>query len=103
MRLATSFALGTLKLKIYSFLLWLLLATSIWALAIAGAGYTFGTAIHYLVSRLQIFVTVIVAVIIALILAYRWFWGWTERQVNASVGPGTGFQNSETFILDGRP
>ena len=99
MRLATSFALGTLKLKIFSFLLWLLLATGIWAIAIAGAGYTMGAAIHYLISRMQIFVTVIVAVIVAFILAYRWFWGWTDRQLNHRTVPEPVSQNFDAFHL----
>ena len=102
MRLATSFALGTLRIKTVSYLLWLLLAISLWALGIATAGYTFGTVIHYLVSRLQIFMTVAVAVIIALILAYRRLWGWTARQVYGSVAPEPAFHNSKTYH-PGRP
>jgi hypothetical protein len=47
----------------------------------AAAGYIFGAAIQYLVSRLEIFLTVTVAAVIALLVAYRWFWGWTERQI----------------------
>jgi hypothetical protein len=51
----------------------------------AFAGYVFGAAIQYLVSRLEILLTVGVAIVIALIVAYRWFWGWTERQVCKSA------------------
>jgi membrane protein DedA with SNARE-associated domain len=96
MRLATSFVLGTLKLNIFSFIFWLLLAISIWAIVIATAGYTLGIAIHYLVSRMQILLTLIAAVIVALILAYRWVWRWTERQANPSA-PEPVSQNSDTF------
>jgi membrane protein DedA with SNARE-associated domain len=85
MRLVTCLVLGTLKLRTAPFVLWQLLAVSIWALSMAAAGYVFGAAIQYLVSRLEIFLTVTVAVAIALVLAYRWFWGWTERQVCHSV------------------
>jgi membrane protein DedA with SNARE-associated domain len=80
MRLVTSLVLGTLRLKTLSFILWQLLAVSIWAVGMAAAGYTFGAAIQYLVSRLEIFLTVTAAVIIILISAYRWLWSWTERQ-----------------------
>lgn len=96
MRLVTSFVLGTLKLNIFSFIFWLLLAISIWAIVIAAAGYTLGVAIHYLVSRMQILLTLIAALIVALILAYRWVWQWTERQVNHST-PEPVSQNSDTF------
>jgi membrane protein DedA with SNARE-associated domain len=81
MRLVTCLVLGTLRLKTVPFVLWQLLACSIWALGMAGAGYIFGAAIQYLVSRLEIFLTVSVAAVIALLVAYRWFWGWTERQI----------------------
>jgi membrane protein DedA with SNARE-associated domain len=81
MRLVTCLVLGTLRLKTVPFVLWQLLACSIWALGMAAAGYIFGTAIQYLVSRLEIFLTVTVAAVIALLVAYRWFWGWTERQI----------------------
>lgn len=82
MRLATCFALGTLKLKTVSFIFWLLLALSVWAAGVAAAGYTFGAMVHYLVSRLQIFLTVIIIGILALVLIFRWFWKWTEHRVN---------------------
>ncbi len=85
MRLVTCLVLGTLRLKTLAFVLWQLLAVSIWALGMALAGYAFGTAIQYLVSRLEILLTVTVAVVIGLVLAYRWFWGWTERQVSQSA------------------
>jgi membrane protein DedA with SNARE-associated domain len=81
MRLVTCLVLGTLRLKTVPFVLWQLLACSIWALGMAAAGYIFGTAIQYLVSRLEIFLTVTVAAVIALLVGYRWFWGWTERQI----------------------
>jgi membrane-associated protein len=81
MRLVTCLALGTLRLRTTSFILWQLLACSVWALGMAAAGYVFGTAIQYLVSRLEILLTVLLAVGILLILVYRWFWCWTERQV----------------------
>jgi membrane protein DedA with SNARE-associated domain len=81
MRLVTCLVLGTLRLKIVPFVLWQLLACIIWALGMAAAGYIFGAAIQYLVSRLEIFLTVSVAAVIALLVAYRWFWGWTERQI----------------------
>jgi hypothetical protein len=44
------------------------------------AGYAFGTAIQYLISRLEILLTASLALVIGLIAAYRWFWAWTERQ-----------------------
>jgi membrane protein DedA with SNARE-associated domain len=81
MRLVTCLVLGTLRLKTVPFILWQLLAVGIWALGMAAAGYVFGAAIQYLVSRLEILFTVAIAVVIGLIVAYRWFWGWTERQV----------------------
>ena len=85
MRLVTCLVLGSLRLKAIPFVLWQLLAVSIWALGMAMAGYAFGTAIQYLVSRLEILLTVALAVIIGLVLAYRWFWTWTERQVCTSA------------------
>ena len=85
MRLVTSLALGTLKLNTLSFILWQLLAVSIWAGGMAVAGYTFGAAIQYLVSRMEIFLTVTAAVIIILISAYRWLWSWTERQAYHAI------------------
>lgn len=103
MRLVTSFALGTLQIKTLSFILWLLLATSLWALGVASAGYTMGVAIHYLISRMQIFLTVTVTVIVAFILAYRWFWKWTERQVRHCTVPEPVCQNFETFQLKRPP
>jgi membrane protein DedA with SNARE-associated domain len=87
MRLVTCLALGSLRLKTIPFILWQILAISIWATALALAGYTFGTAIQFLVSRAQIFFTVAAALIIALISAYRWFWFWTERQVAQVEAP----------------
>ncbi len=81
MRLVTCLVLGTLRLRTVPFILWQLLACSVWALSMAAAGYIFGAAIQYLVSRLEIFLTVSVAVVIILVVVYRWFWGWTERQV----------------------
>jgi len=81
MRLVTCLALGTLRLKPAPFILWQIVACSIWAVGMAAAGYAFGTAIQYLVSRLELLLTVTVAVLLALILAYRRFWCWTERQV----------------------
>jgi membrane protein DedA with SNARE-associated domain len=80
MRLVTCLVLGTLRFRTGPFIVWQLLACSIWALGMAAAGYVFGTAIQYLVSRLEIVLTVSIAVVIALLLAYRWFWAWTERQ-----------------------
>ena len=81
MRLVTCLVLGSLRLKTIPFILWQLLAISVWATVLAVAGYTFGAAIQYLFSRMEIFLTVAAAVIIALISAYRWFWLWTEQQV----------------------
>jgi membrane protein DedA with SNARE-associated domain len=81
MRLVTCLVLGSLKLKTIPFILWQLLAVSIWALGMALAGYAFGAAIQSLVSRLEILVTVAVAVIIALVVAYRCFWAWTEKEL----------------------
>jgi membrane protein DedA with SNARE-associated domain len=85
MRLVTCLVLGTLRLRITPFILWQVLSCTVWALGMAAAGYVFGTAIQYLVSSLEIFLTVFLAVIIGLVLAYRWFWGWTERQVCQSA------------------
>jgi membrane protein DedA with SNARE-associated domain len=85
MRLVTCLVLGTLRLKTAPFVLWQLLACSIWALGMAAAGYVFGAAIQYLVSRLEIFLTVAIPVAIALVLVYRWFWSWTEQQICNTV------------------
>ncbi len=80
MRLVTCLTLGTLGLNTRAFVLWQLLACSLWALGMAAAGYVFGAAIQHLVSHLEILLTILVAVILLLIGLYRWFWCWTERQ-----------------------
>lgn len=85
MRLVTSLALGTLRLNTLSFILWQLMAVSIWAGGMAAAGYTFGVAIQYLVSRMEILLTVAAAFIVILIFAYRWLWSWTERQTYHAI------------------
>jgi membrane protein DedA with SNARE-associated domain len=82
MRLVTCLALGSLRLKTVTFIFWQLLAISIWATTLAVAGYTFGATIQYLVSRAELFLTVAAGVIIILISAYRWFWLWTEHQID---------------------
>jgi membrane protein DedA with SNARE-associated domain len=82
MRLITCLTLGSLRLKTVTFIFWQLLAISIWATALALAGYTFGATIQYLVSRAELFFTVAAGVIVVLITAYRCFWLWTERQID---------------------
>ncbi len=95
MRLVTCLTLGTLGLSTRAFVLWQLLACSLWALGIAAAGYAFGTAIQHLVSRLEFLLTVLVAVALLLFAAYRWFWCWTERQ---TAGCLTVIKTSEAAV-----
>ncbi len=85
MRLVTCLVLGTLRLRTGPFIVWQLVSCTVWALGMAVAGYIFGAAIQYLVSRLEILLTVVIAVGIGLVVAYRWFWSWTERQVGQSA------------------
>lgn len=87
MRLVTCLVLGALKLRLRSFIFWQLLACTTWALILAAAGYVFGTAIQYLVSRVEIFLTITAALILALVFGYRWFWCWTQRQTEGCLSP----------------
>lgn len=95
MRLVTCLVLGTLKLRLRAFIFWQLLACTTWALLMAAAGYVFGTAIQYLVSRVEIFLTITAALVLALVLGYRWFWCWTERQADCRLAPVQAAKPSE--------
>jgi len=83
MRLVTCLALGTLGMGLGSFIFWQLVSCGCWAVGLSVAGYCFGSAIEYCLSRVELFLTLGLAGGALLVWGYRRFW-------RAMTGPGGG-------------
>lgn len=79
LRLITSLTLGTLGITARVFISWQLFSIGCWALGIALAGYLFGAAIEYSITRLEVLFTLLLLVAVIIFLIYRCYWQWAHR------------------------
>lgn len=80
LRLITSLTLGTLGITARVFIFWQLVSISCWAVALALAGYLFGTAIEYFITRVEILLTLVLLAALLVLWAYYRLWHWVGRK-----------------------
>ncbi|MBW1918120.1 MAG: DedA family protein [Deltaproteobacteria bacterium] len=86
LRLITSLTLGTLGIPARVFILWQIFSISCWAVGLATAGYLFGKAIEYFITRLEILLSLVLVTAALGIWAYSRLWHWA-RTKSAPLSP----------------
>ncbi len=73
LRIAGPVVLGTSRIPIVRFALFNSIGAVIWAILIAGAGYSFGAAIHTLLDHVQAAEEILLALLVVVVLGV-WWW-----------------------------